>query len=409
MFGSNILEIVIGLVFIYLLYSLLATTIKEGVASILNLRARMLEKAIKRMLDDGINEPHSIWEWIGARLKTVWNFISRSITFLTHGIKLPEFTNDKLLVKKFYDNPGIKYLGENRWHKKPSYISAECFSKAVVDVLKDLGSDANLTQSNTDKIASGISKIDKLDETKKLIQSLLEDSNKDIDKFKTSLEQWFNETMNRATGWYKKQAQKIIFIIGFVLAVVFNVDTISIVKKLSKDKDARKELADLAASSYKTQYEKGQTAFATADSAKVDSLFNYANNLIKGDINDANTLIGLGWYVPSTSDTCVIPKNAADYDNDRANCKTCLKKVTEGCGNTKLGTYQKLSYVWCMATGSGRKFLGYLITALAISFGAPFWFDLLGKLMQLRGAGKKPEEKESDPAKQPEQKIKRVG
>jgi hypothetical protein len=37
----------------------------------------------------------------------------------------------------------------------------------------------------------------------------------------------------------------------------------------------------------------------------------------------------------------------------------------------------------------GTKFIGFLITAFAISLGAPFWFDLLNKLIRVRGTGKK--------------------
>jgi len=44
------------------------------------------------------------------------------------------------------------------------------------------------------------------------------------------------------------------------------------------------------------------------------------------------------------------------------------------------------------------KILGWLITALAISFGAPFWFDLLNRLVDLRGSGKKPEPVKAAPA-----------
>ena len=51
-----------------------------------------------------------------------------------------------------------------------------------------------------------------------------------------------------------------------------------------------------------------------------------------------------------------------------------------------LSTLGKVRYVICMACSSGRRLLGYLLTALALSLGAPFWFDLLNKLMKLRGA-----------------------
>lgn len=395
MFGSNILEVVIGLVFIFLLYSLLATTIKEGLATVFNMRAAMLEKAIKRMLDDGIYEPHSIWEWIIQKGNHLRNFLVRLVAYIVPPVKKWEKNIDKYLVKKFYDHPAIKYLGENKLHKKPNYISPDYFSKAVVDMLKEMGGapvpDAN--QSAKDQVIAGIQSISTLDETRKLLQSYIEDS-PDLDKFREHIEKWFNETMDRTSGWYKRQAQRIIFVTGLVIAIVFNVDTISIVKKLSKDKDARKALTELASASYKATYEKQQ-----ADSAKkqapahVDSVFAHVKSLIERDITDANTLIGLGWYIPATSDTVVLESNAAQYGHDVTICKSCVKKVS--CEKAAPLTYfQKAKYVLCVATSSGRKFLGYLITALAISFGAPFWFDTLSKLMQLRGGGKKPEEKE---------------
>src|SRR5437870_4444360 len=37
-----------------------------------------------------------------------------------------------------------------------------------------------------------------------------------------------------------------------------------------------------------------------------------------------------------------------------------------------------------------QKLVGLLLTGLALSLGAPFWFDLLSKLINLRGAGAKP-------------------
>lgn len=56
MFNSPILDVTIGLVFIFLLYSLLATSINEAIATLFGLRARMLRNAIvERML---ANTPH---------------------------------------------------------------------------------------------------------------------------------------------------------------------------------------------------------------------------------------------------------------------------------------------------------------------------------------------------------------
>jgi hypothetical protein len=52
MFGSNALEIAIGLVFLYLLLSLLCTVINEGIANALEQRGKNLLEGVKNLLDD---------------------------------------------------------------------------------------------------------------------------------------------------------------------------------------------------------------------------------------------------------------------------------------------------------------------------------------------------------------------
>jgi hypothetical protein len=44
-----------------------------------------------------------------------------------------------------------------------------------------------------------------------------------------------------------------------------------------------------------------------------------------------------------------------------------------------------------------KKFLGLLLTGVAAALGAPFWFDMLNKVMNIRSSGKAPEEKPKSP------------
>jgi hypothetical protein len=48
-----------------------------------------------------------------------------------------------------------------------------------------------------------------------------------------------------------------------------------------------------------------------------------------------------------------------------------------------------------------KKILGLLLTAVAASLGAPFWFDMLNKVMNIRSSGKAPEEKQKPPKIRP--------
>ena len=83
-------------------------------------------------------------------------------------------------------------------------------------------------------------------ETRSHLRSLLKDSNDDLLKFRLHLEQWFDDTMDRAAGWYKQRIQFLLLFIGMAFAVFFNANTVDIVRKLSVDKDARDKMVQVA-------------------------------------------------------------------------------------------------------------------------------------------------------------------
>ncbi|MGE5845514.1 MAG: hypothetical protein ACM34O_02235 [Ignavibacteria bacterium] len=313
MLDNIVLQIMIGLSFIYAMYSLFTTIINELIASLFSLRARNLGRALKRMLIDDDKTPL-----------------------------------EKKLYENFYNHPLIKYMSTGKLHKRPSYITPENFSKTMVDILK--GFDSIDLEESIKKINEKLDELGKKagdsgwqSDTIKLLKSFLNDAGNNIEKFKTNLEKWFNDMMERASGWYKRQIQYIVLIIGLVLAISFNVNTLEIVDRLSKDKNARDQILKLS-----ENYVRNPAQYTNSDSVtanRFDLLVVRADSLYKADIETANQIIGLGW------------KSWDDFT----------------------------SHIW------GNIF-GCLITALAISLGAPFWFDLLNKFVKLRGTGKKPEE-----------------
>lgn len=346
MFNSTVLDVVIGLVFIYLLYSLLASIIQELISTNFGLRAKVLKRGIMRMLDDGDDA----------------NTLSGS----------------------FYKHPLIKYLGENKIHSKPSYLSSKNFSKVLVDLLR--GEDAQPGQNfaaniqkalDSESTQWGGTKINK--ETLTYLRSMWADAEGNVEKFKAKLEQWYDDTMDRVSGWYKKEIQVILFAIGFSLAIIFNIDTIAIVKKLSHDPKLATQLANNASAYMQTHKDLGEqlqenaakhtadTASKNTDSAttaQLDSISRYvvvqsnklidsADAMIQNDIRSSNELMGMGWK-------CRDPKHADELSI---------------AGNF---------HWWSI--------IGWFVTALAISLGAPFWFDLLSKLMKVRGSGETTDE-----------------
>ncbi len=228
MFNSVVLDVVIGLIFIYLLYSLLASILSEIAATAMSLRARNLKEAIDRMLTDDKK-----YGWL-RRLLDSMNILKNP--------KNP-------VVNTFYDHPEIKYMGSSGAYKNPSNFKAASFSKALTELLAGtdpFDKEGLKTNLKRDKIEFGvkqkkqaenaddIKKPDKSafrklilwfrhwawkntqDEDKKVnpvlepetagyIRNLWNESQGDIEKFKLLLEGWFEKTMVHTLEWYKRK------------------------------------------------------------------------------------------------------------------------------------------------------------------------------------------------------------
>jgi hypothetical protein len=472
MSGNAALDIVIGLVFIYLLYSLYATVIMELIASILGLRARNLSYALRRMLMEEKDLKKAPFKGIFFRvLSSFTRLFGRAINQENPG-----------LFQRFFDQPTIKFLTSGGLGNTPSYISAENFTKALIDSVRvDTVDAGTLVAIEKGLLESKLA--EENPQTCNHLLSLLRDANNDVEKFKILVEKWYNDTMERASGWYKQTTQSLLIIIGFFLAFSFNVDTLSIVKKLSKDEDARNQLVNLAVQFSERNPSLPTPAGATPDSAaqaNAQAAFEAlqaTKKSLEDDIRNSQNILSSAWNIPDaisyypskfpdkkipqaqkqiiytlkageeTEDVYIImpqsldsaslvasfkgfkedsiksrikairdiknklgiasEKNKSDNKPDTAlkTDSTQDKKNTE----TKVAStdsdeikpvnkfeISSFSYKWAYFW---QNFWGYLLTVLALSLGAPFWFDLLNKLVKLRSskalsgdeAGEKPE------------------
>lgn len=470
MTGNIGLDVVIGLVFIYLIYSLYATVIMEIVTSIFGLRAKNLSYALRRMLMDEKQfkgKPSTVnlfWFWLKKSIAKIWR--------KSANLENPE------IFKKFNSQPLLKYLSDGGILNKPSYITHENFSKALIDTLK---SDSSSSES-LDKIKDGIASLPFGSDTKKHLISLFEDATDNVEdatdnvkdaamglsKFKVLLEQWFNDTMERSTGWFKRRVQFILFIIGIALAVSFNANTLEIIKKLSKDPEARQQLVDMAINyskenketiayidSLKKSLKNKDTINRSAEKdsillKKIDTLLSISNSL-KNDIYKAQNIISSNWrisdklkfHIPDSIKTIrnssiidkllkdttlvskkilkdslvfahkveILEKNKEKKDTiilfavhqsiDPAILKKIIPKEIPRKSIANGISIKQYKYKWryVFATDGFLNFKhlwGYILTALAISLGSPFWFDLLNKLIKLRSSVTQSESKKSD-------------
>src|SRR5258708_12878583 len=78
------------------------------------------------------------------------------------------------------------------------------------------------------------------------IELLINNTKSDPAKMMANIETWYNETMDRVSGWYERRVQLIIFALGLVIDVGLNVDTISIITTLSNDNVIRSTIVSAA-------------------------------------------------------------------------------------------------------------------------------------------------------------------
>lgn len=446
MFNLPLLDTAIGLVFIFLLYSLLVTSINEALATFFGIRAKMLKSAIiEGMLSDTSKDNR----WLSF-VKGIGSFF----VSLFHWEKKPS-GNEKKIGDNFFDHPLIKNYGSSRFFPLPSYISTSNFSTVLMDVLKrefdskvdDIAKYKSSLPDETDSLenitqnlknASDLIKVKELLEyyghyylninapppnsiidkdTWQILQMLLKTSVYDLQKFVLKIENWYDDSMNRVSGWYKRQTQFILFVLGFIIAVIFNVDTIQIAGKISTDKDARDKLvlmATQAVDKYKDDprvkkivQKDGTIIPDTVSKANShnDSIFKQyqakmddVKAMIKGEIDSTNGILAMGWgdYGMKRDGDKVIAKYGVTVYPASKNMKLTKADSIKTKQHILDSLYNrhwlkcKVGYV-AKESLNGRKILSFLILAFAVSLGAPFWFDLLNKIVKIRGTGKKEE------------------
>lgn len=323
----NSLDVLIGLIVIYLTLALACTVINEWIDATLHVRASQLRNSIAQMLSTTANE--SLW-------------------------------ND------FYGHPLIKGLVRNtsffgiiKRKDKPTYISSVTFRRVLVDVLKNL--------VNKEKIdtATHFSQLESLLQSlpesaiKQRLLTILEDvklntdnAAKRLEAFQTALDQWFNESMERTSDWYKRRVQLWTFFSGIVFCTILNIDTLKMAQYLWQNPEARAAYVQAAGTIIR------QTS---SDSLVLDSLkkqlFNggslqiaKAKQQIDSLTNRVRTQLAQGTTIPMGWETEEIPN-----------------------GNALWG-------YWL------RKLAGLIISIGALSAGAPFWFDMLKNVMNIRSA-----------------------
>jgi len=352
-----ILEVAIGVVFVYLVLAMLVAATNEVIASTLGWRGRTLEKAVAGLLGEDGRSP-------GA------------------------------LTEAFYGHPLIRALSGSR---RPSYIPAATFATVARDVVSRAAPAGNpdgppapsavaFAVSNTERPGA------------------------------ESLETIFQATMDRTVGWYKRRLQLVTLGVGAAVVVLSNADTIRVANTLWVTPTLRAAVVDAA--------ERRAELPPPTDPAVIEASYVGTDPIPSAEEINAEELAALderdrsraderealgsliGWepdYRSVNGAYCV----ALQADRDAAcaggisdpACRAVLDRIgrdtrceidgTRLVGNAVFpGTALIATSLVPLAAGH---LFGWFMTLAAITLGAPFWFDFLKGLLNIRGAGKVPD------------------
>ncbi|PTL83116.1 hypothetical protein [Vitiosangium sp. GDMCC 1.1324] len=291
----TMVDVLLGVTFIFLAMSLICSAAVEGLEVFIRKRAKALQQTLTDILGDQ-----------GAR--------------------------------DFYSHALIQSL-KTVQGKPPSYIPTRTFVIALVEGVLKRGVKGTMDDVER-KVQALPPQADKL---KQSLLALIAAADGDLERFQTSLEDWFNAAMDRLSGWYKRRTQVIVFTVGLVFSAAYNIDTIQIFNQLSRDSALRAALVTAAENQQRAGFPQG------TESEQDKEHFQEQLKAL-GELG-----LPLGWS---------------------------SGKATEGSPLANLRQPPTTPMGWVL------KVLGLLMTGFAVSLGAPFWFDVLNKIIVVRSTVK---------------------
>lgn len=327
MFGSVILEVAIGIIFIFLLVSIICSALREGIEAWFKTRAAFLEHGIRELLKDkdGKGLAKSLYE-------------HPLIYSLFSGDYEPKTTKGK---------PGMIASGRNL----PSYIPAKNFATAIMDLAArgprtdDVSSHPASPIISLHSIRFNLMNLDN-QYVQRALLTAIDAAQGDLNKAQKNIEDWYDAAMDRVSGWYRRSTNWVLFWLGLIVAVSLNINAITILDYLSKHDAERKMIVEKV----------GQV---TKDSTFLNKNYTDAKSELEG------LQLPIGW--------------------------------SHGWGAFKHDTEPWYNNWWNNVLAP---LLGWLVIAFASTMGAPFWFDLLNKIMVIRSTvkphEKSPEESSED-------------
>jgi hypothetical protein len=333
-----ILDLVAGIIFVYFMLSIITSSLVETVLTLFRIRAKLLEQWITELF----NKP----------------------------VAVPKGHAPESLGQSILDHCSITALSGKG--KSNAFMHARDFTSALLEKItydpsnpKSIATDINtvieligLAESVPESMKRVL--LQYANEAKQTYAALSIKTVSEIDLFRSKVENWFDTNMEQVGDTLKtRYARPMTFFATLLVVVLLNADTISISKYLYSNPEARAAVA--------------ARAYATVDN---DSLQNTYNTLGSDTTRSKADSLTLAQFTDMLNDRVLKLKEAeASLQSD----------LPLGWNNDVfIGAKGKLSG-WLILS----KLVGLAMTLFAVMMGAPFWFDVLNKVANVRGSGKK--------------------
>jgi hypothetical protein len=431
MFGSGVIDTAIGLIFVFLLVSMLVTIANELIAAVLYSRAKWLRIGIVRLLgsewaqklyEHPLIEGSAVRGGSGGQSQRWWSAFrgngpsyipAASFTAVLLGVlsegetTLPEIRRALQSVADGAAAPSTR-LEDLRLELLAAAAAARLpqgLAQALQDDMKRLlapapplsptaGGDETLVytvgdaRADLQRFIDGMPRrylhelIDRVpvDRVRRTLLVLLHDAEGDIDAFKQNVSDWFNNAMDRVGGWYKRRAQWVTAGLGLLVAVAVNVDAVLVVRHLETHPGERDALVAQARAYAE------RPAPAPAASAPAADITPELQRFAAVQSRLEHLALPIGWVRAAAQGPggAAAPRTGLAPDESETRYFLVWPRSWEALADTV-----------------AFHAIGWLITALAATLGAPFWFDTLNRFISIRSAGKAPEENDKPPRDPP--------
>jgi hypothetical protein len=400
MFNSTILDVAIGMIFVYLLMSLLCSAANELIELVLKKRARELENGIGELLTNQKTQNFlgRLTSWIKGIAPRLESWVKGAST----GTSAPSG-----VVADLYNHSLINGLFKGKYEvgsrRLPAYIPATNFALALMDLvpknqtsppamgpasLLGITSPPSDWPNSLTELRNAVANLSgDYAKVKNALLPLIDAAGNDAAKARQNIETWYNSAMDRVSGWYKRRAQTIIFFLGVIVAVALNVDSVTVAKRLSTDKSLRDSLV-VAADDYAKANANASPAASPSPSASPAKPTSAASSSASPS------------PTPCWEEACKADKDSPQCKLKKNQCELVALSLPIGWMDSSEDIHLKWPGSHWRRPGGwwdqiAWHWLGWLLTALAISLGAPFWFDMLNKIIVVRSTVK-PKEKSGD-------------